>query len=429
MRMNSGVAVLAALVLAVGAACSRTPSLPGKDPSAPHTLQDVLPPPAAEAPEAAPAQQPGETWTYTALDFRDDQKGWVAALGGNYGATGLEKAEAAIWETADAGKSWVRMGAPAASVNRFTFPDEKRGFALGTSFGCQSRKTECTLSIYATEDGGANWTSRFSAAMPGGPGSGLPILEFLSGNDGYALYVGTAERFLVVTADGGKTWNSAATLPEGFQPDGASFIDKDRGWVIGQACTSKGQITEDCKYAVFQTTDGGSHWSRQFSLPGGRRHQPGTIRFVDENRGWLFPTADTAYCSLGGCAGPLYRTEDGGKTWIDLKWKETRHPEQGLIGFPRTVFFVGPKVGWMLVGSGAGSGVGGIGITTDGGATWDRYVPAGVRSFLLLAPTSDQVAWAVGGGAPEGDHLMKTTDGAKSWTTVADPFAAAGAGG
>ncbi|HEY3368565.1 MAG TPA: hypothetical protein VGK74_26205 [Symbiobacteriaceae bacterium] len=419
LRASAGLAFLLAFTLGLGSACSRTPALLKKDDTVPHRTQEVAPAPA----KPDPAKAGVLPWSYTALDFRDDQKGWVAALGGTYGAAGLAGAESGLWRTADGGKTWSAAVAPKLTVSRLVFTDETHGLAMGTTYACQTKGGNCQLYIAATTDSAATWAARWSADLPGGIGDNPPLLKMLNANEGYALYVGASERFLLLTFDGGKTWNPAGELGEGYLPDGVSFVDRQRGWAIGRACQTNG-AGDACKYAVFATTDSGTTWNRVFDLPAGRRHRAGTIDFVDANRGWLYPTADTAFCSMGGCAGPLYRTDDGGKTWTDLKWKETKHTDQGMVGFPRGVTFVGPNRGWMLVEAGAGSGVGGIGVTLDGGVTWDRYAPAGVRTFSLLSPTTDQVAWAVGGpvGDPTTLGLMRTTDGAKTWTPVAPPF-------
>jgi photosystem II stability/assembly factor-like uncharacterized protein len=88
----------------------------------------------------------------------------------------------------------------------------------------------------------------------------------------------------VVTADGGKTWQTV-NLDE--QPASLYFLSENLGWMV----TNKG---------LWQTTETGRNWRKLPKVPG----QIYRVHFVDEKNGWA-----------AGAKKKVYETHDGGQTW------------------------------------------------------------------------------------------------------------------
>lgn len=131
---------------------------------------------------------------------------------------------------------------------------------------------------------------------------------------------------------------------------------------------------------------------------------------------WIGGAVASAYCSMGGCGGSfLWRTTDGGNQWTALA-----RVTGGLSGFETGLTFVTPRVGWVPAAGGAG-GLGGMNLTSDGGATWRRvlarYDVLGGRALALVTPS---VGWFIGCSRTDTgtvcDTLWHTADGGRTWT-------------
>jgi photosystem II stability/assembly factor-like uncharacterized protein len=205
----------------------------------------------------------------------------------------------------------------------------------------------------------------------------------------------------------------------------------------------------------YNSADGGASWQRQFPVAPGRLYD---AHFVDAAVGYAASAEST-----------MAKTEDGGRTWRNLR------VDEGAADILRSVFFVNRDVGWTacthesspriyctddggeswaaqpLPNFGCphtiafGDGEKGWAVpswyddgvvyrTEDGGARWTvqgfPVPPADVRSFVAI---DGDVAWAAYGGP----RLLHTKDGGKNWsyvemgsaavlTTVSFPNAAAG---
>lgn len=122
-------------------------------------------------------------------------------------------------------------------------------------------------------------------------------------------------------------------------------------------------------------------------------------------------------------SGTLYRTSDGGMTWVN-----SMTPFSG-----GDLNFLDADNGWMLVDLGVGAGSMGVSVfqTTDGGAIWgqkytndpnlsnagDSLPLGGLKNGL--APLNMQTAWVYGVVyAPGNVYLFRTDDGGENWSPV-----------
>lgn len=185
------------------------------------------------------------------------------------------------------------------------------------------------------------------------------------------------------------------------------FVSPDQGWAAGAA-------------GILVTGDGGAHWRTQVTLG----QAVGQLDFVSASEGWAV------------AAHELLGTSDGGRCWVRL--------DEPAVGHLRTVHFVSPEVGFGVAGGtapllGTGEtppGQEGFGqpfapvpprqggvlvVTTDGGRSW-RTLANAPRNAQSVCFVSGSLGWLGAGGG-----LYRSTDGGASWTEIADPGAASGA--
>ena len=182
-------------------------------------------------------------------------------------------------------------------------------------------------------------------------------------------------------------------------------------------------ITEN---AILRTTDGGSTWYN-VSPQGVTEFGYGTANtFLNASQAWIMVTDWSDPASFR--SGLLYRTQDGGLTWI-----VDPVPFGG-----GDLTFIDDENGWMMASLGVAAGSMGVAIyqTEDGGATWtqtytndpniadasDSLPLSGIKNNLT--PLDSQTAW-VGGViyAPETFYLFKTNDGGQTWAPQTIPAA------
>ena len=146
---------------------------------------------------------------------------------------------------------------------------------------------------------------------------------------------------------------------------------------------------------LYATTDGGQTWlSRRQANLGDVHH----LTFSSATAGW-------AATSNG-----LYRTSNGGQTWVLAQYASTNGFRYN-VGATADVQFVTPLIGYA-VGSGE------IVKTMDGGANWFNQLALGHQRFSLrgvsfTSPDSGQVT---------GDTRYTTTNGGRTWAQFGSYF-------
>jgi photosystem II stability/assembly factor-like uncharacterized protein len=185
-------------------------------------------------------------------------------------------------------------------------------------------------------------------------------------------------------------WVVIGTLPDGFEPVDAAFVDASRGCVVGTNSLDMG--------AILTTTDGGSTWQETYtteaSAPLSGVASLGTSSF------WVVGP------------GRLVRSTDGGTSWTSTATPHASVDQSGVC-------FVDALHGWVAGAAYYDSAppnlqweAGGYVLATmDGGATWTTQVenlPLGLTSVSFANVTS---GWAVG---PE--RILRTSDGGRHWS-------------
>lgn len=321
--------------------------------------------------------------------------------------------------------------------------DEERGFRV--QFVSESAGWLVNgAKLWRTTDGGATWESVYSMGKASRFDKDyIDRLTFVSPRDGWML---TNDK-LYRTGDGGRTW-LPLPMPGGdsyysevdFLPDGR------RGWLAGGVCAPfrKGEDTANrfhCSAtsatvaAVFMTSDGGNTWRRQtvsrmfgdiFYLKMRDAHsgfavgQAGAFRY--EGGRWLdaqsafegrndpedtpgeygleiaigmptfcpvnFHFTDGRHGWLTNSNGYVARTNDGGRTWVDISRCDEGEGHADPPYFS-TLFISGDGRGLALDTDG------GLQETEDGGVTWGQVAEPG--TFTGMFALAAGKTWLVAG--------------------------------
>ena len=240
------------------------------------------------------------------VDVLGEQNGWVLVSRG----VGAGNEWVDLYATQDSGASWSHDAWSSTEVDPFgripsgglksgiTFSDLQTGWISG------SAPIE-SIYLFRSLDGGQTWQE---APLPlpdevAMPGTSSPP-EFFSedlGVIGVTVYTGddTVGLLFFWTRDEGKSWQPSAVL-EG-NATAWDWLDELHGYVA--------EVNDAGQTRLHTTRDGGLSWEAT-PLELAYLHK---IEFVSVQVGWAICGWQDAPWT--GCAGDLYRTEDGGGSW------------------------------------------------------------------------------------------------------------------
>ena len=396
------------------------------------------------------------------LVFVDETRGWAIASSGG------------MFATSDGGLTWQpAIDAPLSSFEAVSFRDGLQGWAIARR-GCG--RDSCSLALFSTADGGANWTSKpigidlrrgleltllatdqglylastgVDFQVPGlavrsvddgaswqpmaHPTLDLRVLEFADRQVGYAI----GGDVLFRTDDAGRSWRRLGPAPGGTRFGAIGFRDADRGFVTGSDCSQ-----DQCVLKISATKDGGQSWETVFSAPIGFSAFPRAFQFVDPDHGWL------------AVEGGFLITHNGGRTWTqqqvpfdhafvrdadladkDHAWAVISWPERlirsldggqtwqaapgtGGTGRPQQVDFVDKNYGWYtanVCGERVCRAL--LFATQDGGETWEEIDLGDLTIIEELAFVDRLNGWLIGGSCEEQCtvEVLRTADGGRTW--------------
>ena len=262
--------------------------------------------------------------------------------------------------------------------------------------------------LYHTTDGARTWTQN-PVPFNGG------FIQFINEANGFVLSglpSGMHKHAvdLYQTTDGGATWvrkytnnpldpSAGTSLPFGGNKTGMTWRDTLRGWVSGES-PATGSVY------LYRTNDGGTTWVQQaLPLPAGYGFASitsGTPKFFNANDGVLpvWMTLDVGQRDLF-----IYVTRDGGNTW-------TRSSSFSRQGWKADFVSISQGFTWNINGF--------MQATGNSGASWNQV--ASNVNFGSDIPIMDFVSattgWVVQNQINGVTPLYRTTNGGGTWTLL-----------
>lgn len=197
------------------------------------------------------------------------------------------------------------------------------------------------------------------------------------------------------------TWNNLPAAPyNGAKQDGVFFLNKDTGWVVN----GSGRI--------HRTLDGGTTWVQQANSPGTYFR---AVAFMNEQVGFAGNIGPDYFPNVSD-THPLYRTVDGGNSWVDVTSTISGPVPTGICAIEvvnEQVIYAGGRVGGPAT----------IIKSTDGGNTWSgsglEPLCAMILDIHFRSPDTGYVFTGTSlNVASSSARILRTTDGGSSWTTV-----------
>lgn len=187
------------------------------------------------------------SFLYGRFQFVDEIRGWIRLYPSDFKTT------------KDGGKSWSTVQNPCNSGGLFSFIDANTGWmvcATGGGAGLQTKK------LFKTDDGGRTWNLIAETGRPEGPQGKMPLssyaedLFFLDSQYGW---LGTAKGDLLVTNDGGVTWQALPRLGDLTTIAKVQFLTPQKGYIVAIERSSMPPISR-----LLTTSDGGKTWTEVY---------------------------------------------------------------------------------------------------------------------------------------------------------------------
>jgi photosystem II stability/assembly factor-like uncharacterized protein len=224
----------------------------------------------------------GQTWTQTArldvnqefshgqlggslqgnLMFRDSSTGWVTPV--TTSGTGITPVPPFLYVTHDGGKTWAvqtfvaplggALNSTTAGFSPPQFFNDREGVVLATEQSIPNGPGAPTFEgtyAYTTTDGGDHWSAPQQVVIPGGFVS-TQAFSMIDAKTWLTFDASKVER----TTDGGLHWEILdGGLPADAYAFEVDFQDVNHGWAAAIIGTAHPTL------AIYQTSDGGAHWT------------------------------------------------------------------------------------------------------------------------------------------------------------------------
>lgn len=340
---------------------------------------------------------------FNAIDFTNDSTAYLVGFLG------------AILKTTDAGLNWENQNNPYIILSNSNFVsvdfiDEDTGFVVGDR------------DILKTTDGGNHWEITAQSTFDLHAVSFMDSLHGICvGGDWQHEYSG-----IIVTSDGGKTWNEISSTTTNKYIDKVRFVDKNTGYAVGGNTDTFGGF-------ILKTNDAGNTWSAlntgmntyrisDLSLPdektifvvgwsgqilksddAGLTWQKQISNTTEDLNSVFFLDSNIGY--VAGNSQTILKTTNGGNTWSKQVSPKTQHLY--------SIFFKDINTGYIASYDWEVDSCTVLLTTTDGGVNWEKRNIGGVGSPMKMTFANKDTAFIAGdfGG------IMKTTDGGKRWET------------
>ncbi len=367
---------------------------------------------------ALPTLPPGRSLTLASIHMIDAQNGW-----------GIDASEHIV-HTTDGGNTWKDVtphGGGYQNSGLFAL-DAKTAWATPYWEPCFDLDVKkCAevehgrAPVWYTSDGGNTWQEehvclwlfpdcQFNFDIP--PAYYQPIaIRFLDNHTGWLLvtvaHIMSQDRYILFqTQDGGVHWSlvtDSALGPGTMSTTGLAFQDKQIGWM--SLNNSGGTMDQFEGWGIYQSTDAGTTWDElPLPVPNPLPKTPANSTVECGGAGVVVvpPNAVGVTIECTVYTNPLsfydfyFYSTDSGKHWIS--WRKTGDVE-----------FLDPLTGWR---SALDNGTYEIEQTRDGGQTWTKL--KSVKWNGILDFINEQTGWAVA-TSDNVTSLVHTADGGKTW--------------
>ncbi len=151
---------------------------------------------------------------------------------------------------------------------------------------------------------------------------------------------------------------------------------------------------------VLRTTDGGTSWSTVLTNDS---ILPSDFTFANSDTGWFANFRSEVVGNYSGSGSPLYKTTDGGLTWVPLN----------VPVLLTTSVYYNRSNGLLFASGWEGNNGGKLCLSSDGGATWSVILSnEAFNGFAFMNGDSGIVT-------ERNNGAYRTTDGGKSWAIPA----------
>jgi photosystem II stability/assembly factor-like uncharacterized protein len=340
--------------------------------------------------------------------FADDEHGWI--LGIRPMDLARTQWEFAMARSSDAGDSWDVAPMPVpVSLEQYLqsgiyFADEQRGWL----FIYQSYPSFMSA-LYSTQDGGQSWQEESPR------GSIVEIARAFSGEIwAMELYENSSDwRLLMVAGPGYETWHEPKlSIPQDMQPYDIVLQDQSHVWFseLVPHSTGEGSDAQVFDLDLLLTSDGGQSWERHATpcggFLGGTEFNTSLVG-VGESQLWLG-------CGQAAGAGSgtkfVYLSSDGGRTWEHRgSSADGSLPSGG--GYFRELDAISDDFVYMNWRRSEA-----VILSRDGGQSWDYSSPACDSESTVATFFDQNSGWAYG-NTWDRQHicLSRTSDGGRTW--------------
>ena len=238
-------------------------------------------------------------------------------------------------------------------------------------------------------------------------------------NNSFEYYVATASGGVWKTVNGGTTYEPLFDA-QGSYSIGCVTLDPNNSNVVWVGSgENNNQRSVSYGDGVYKSEDGGLSW-KNVGLK--NSEHIGKIIVHPKNSDVVYVAAIGPLWSAGGDRG-VYKTSDGGKTWIQILKLDEHTGVNDLIMDPRNpevlyaAAFQRRRHDYAYISGGPGSG---IYKTTNGGQTWDKAnqgLPSGDkgRIGLDISPADPEYIYAIVEAGAKDAGFYRTTNRAASW--------------
>jgi photosystem II stability/assembly factor-like uncharacterized protein len=376
-----------------------------------------------------------------------------------------------VWETRDAGRTWQPIfdSQPVGSIGAIAVaPSNPKVIYVGSGEADMRSDIAQGDGMFKSADGGKTWSH---IGLADSQQIGRVIVHPSNPDVAYVAalghpYAANIERGVYRTRDGGATWqkllgdSDVGAIDLAFEPGNPDVIYAAM-WQTRRTPWSVYPASNGPNSGLFKTTDGGEHWTEmKLTAKPGRigvavaPSQPnrvyavvdapegGIYRSDDAGATWTRTGTDTRVWSRGwyfggitvepknpdvvySCNVNVYRSEDGGKTFVPVKgapggddyhslWIDPNEPNRRMLGVDQGAL-----------------------VSVNGGVTWSSWYNQPTGQFYHVSTDSRFPYWVYGSQQDSGaagvpsrtwnidginlTNFRETTAGGESDNVAADP--------